>query len=70
MSAATLERVELESDLRRAVDRRELRLHYQPLVDLATERIVGLEALDPLGAPDPRPRAAAVDSSRWPRRPA
>ena len=45
MSAATLERVELENDLRRALDRDELRLHYQPIVDLATDRIVGLEAL-------------------------
>jgi EAL domain-containing protein (putative c-di-GMP-specific phosphodiesterase class I) len=45
MSAATLERVELENDLRQALDRQELRLHYQPLVDLATERIVGVEAL-------------------------
>jgi len=45
MSAATLERVELENDLRGALDRRELRLHYQPIVDLATDRIVGLEAL-------------------------
>ncbi|HEV7809282.1 MAG TPA: diguanylate cyclase, partial [Candidatus Limnocylindrales bacterium] len=45
MSAATLERVELENDLRRALERHELRLHYQPLVDLQTERIVGLEAL-------------------------
>ncbi|HET7031179.1 MAG TPA: diguanylate cyclase [Candidatus Limnocylindrales bacterium] len=45
MSAATLERVELENDLRRALDRNELRLHYQPLVDLATDRIVGVEAL-------------------------
>ncbi|HET9613993.1 MAG TPA: diguanylate cyclase [Candidatus Limnocylindrales bacterium] len=45
MSAATMERVELENDLRRALERRELRLHYQPLVDLATERIVGFEAL-------------------------
>jgi diguanylate cyclase (GGDEF)-like protein len=45
MSAATLERVELENDLRRALDRDELRLHYQPIVDFATDRIVGLEAL-------------------------
>ena len=45
MSEATLERVELENDLRLALDRNELRLHYQPLVDLATDRIVGLEAL-------------------------
>jgi diguanylate cyclase (GGDEF)-like protein len=45
MSGATLARVEFENDLRGAIDRGELRLHYQPLVDLATERIVGLEAL-------------------------
>ncbi|HEY8437994.1 MAG TPA: diguanylate cyclase [Candidatus Limnocylindrales bacterium] len=45
MSAETMERVELENDLRRALERHELRLHYQPLVDLPTERIVGLEAL-------------------------
>ncbi len=45
MSAATLERVELENDLRRALERDELVLHYQPIVDLATDRIVGLEAL-------------------------
>ena len=45
MSAAVTERLDLENDLRRAVERGELRLHYQPLVDLATSRIVGLEAL-------------------------
>jgi diguanylate cyclase (GGDEF)-like protein len=45
MSAATMERVELENDIRRALERDELRLHYQPLIDLASDRIVGVEAL-------------------------
>jgi diguanylate cyclase (GGDEF)-like protein len=35
----------LESALRRAMDRQQLRLHYQPQIDLATGLIVGAEAL-------------------------
>ncbi|WP_373511042.1 putative bifunctional diguanylate cyclase/phosphodiesterase, partial [Thiocapsa sp.] len=39
------ERVTLTSELNRAIERNELVLHYQPLVETATGRITGLEAL-------------------------
>ncbi|HET8785085.1 MAG TPA: EAL domain-containing protein, partial [Candidatus Limnocylindrales bacterium] len=45
MSDQTLERVDLENDLRLALTREELRLHYQPLVDLRTGDVLGFEAL-------------------------
>jgi diguanylate cyclase (GGDEF)-like protein len=45
MSHQTIERIDLESDLRRGIERGELRLHYQPMIDLPTDRIVGFEAL-------------------------
>jgi diguanylate cyclase (GGDEF)-like protein/PAS domain S-box-containing protein len=39
------ERFELENNLRRALERGEFELHYQPRVDLATNRVVACEAL-------------------------
>ncbi len=41
----SLDRLSLEIDLRKSVDRRELLLHYQPIVDLGTGRMVGMESL-------------------------
>ncbi|HET9095690.1 MAG TPA: EAL domain-containing protein, partial [Candidatus Baltobacteraceae bacterium] len=43
--AAAMERLQLETDLRYAVERNELRLHYQPIIDVTTNRLVGAEAL-------------------------
>lgn len=43
--AAATARLTLESDLRLALDRSELRLHYQPVIDLKTGTPVGFEAL-------------------------
>jgi diguanylate cyclase (GGDEF)-like protein len=45
MNVHTLERLELESDLRRALERGEFFLHYQPKVEITSGLITGVEAL-------------------------
>jgi diguanylate cyclase (GGDEF)-like protein len=45
MHEALVEQLELEADLRGAVDRDEFVVHYQPIVDLASGDILGAEAL-------------------------
>lgn len=45
MHAEAQERMELENDLHHVLERNELVLHYQPIVNLATRRVVGAESL-------------------------
>ena len=45
MRTQAVERLDLESDLRRAIDNREFVLYYQPKVSLKSNKIMGVEAL-------------------------
>lgn len=45
LHAAAVARLKLESDLRRSLERNELLLHYQPIIDLSTRELFGFEAL-------------------------
>ena len=45
LDAKTSQRLSLESELRRALNRGEFLLHYQPKFDLAARRVTGFEAL-------------------------
>ncbi|MES2264434.1 MAG: EAL domain-containing protein [Pseudomonadota bacterium] len=45
MNARSLERLQLEAELRHALARNEFILHYQPQLDLRSGRVTGMEAL-------------------------
>ncbi|HKE94198.1 MAG TPA: diguanylate cyclase, partial [Povalibacter sp.] len=45
LNALITQRLELENKLRRALERQQFELHYQPRVDMQTRRVVGAEAL-------------------------
>lgn len=45
MREVILERISLNNDLRKAIQKHEFQLHYQPILSLVDRRIVGFEAL-------------------------
>ncbi len=45
MHTQAVKRLKVETDLRKALDRHELEVYYQPIVRLQTEEIMGFEAL-------------------------
>ncbi|WP_088891317.1 bifunctional diguanylate cyclase/phosphodiesterase [Leptolyngbya ohadii] len=45
MHTQTVERLQLETDLRRALDRQEFIVYYQPIFDIITGQMTGFEAL-------------------------
>jgi diguanylate cyclase (GGDEF)-like protein/PAS domain S-box-containing protein len=45
MQEASQERAHLESGLRRALPREEFTLHYQPILEMSSRRVLGVEAL-------------------------
>ncbi len=45
MHAEAIQRLHLENDLRRAIDQKQFRAYYQPIIDISNNRLVGFEAL-------------------------
>jgi len=64
LTQAARERIELDARLHRALEQNELRVYYQPQIDIASGRIVGAEALvrwqDPREGLIPPPRFIPV----------
>ncbi len=69
LGAAFQARLEMETDLRHALDRGELCLHYQPIYTAADNRQTAYEALSRWPHPEPWFRASRASSSHWRKRP-
>ena len=68
MRERALARLQVETDLRRGIERQELRLYYQPILRLNSERLFGFEALVRWQHPQ-RGLVLPADSLPWPRKP-
>ncbi len=51
-NADVVEKIKLEKSLKNALDANEFRIHYQPIIDVKTNRIAGFEALMRWNNPD------------------
>ena len=58
MRSRKTDRLTMESELRRAIEREEIKVLYQPIVRLEDRAIAGFEALGALGSPQTRPPVA------------
>jgi diguanylate cyclase (GGDEF)-like protein len=65
MHEDVVRRLEIASDLQRALSDGEFTLHYQPIVNLETSRVTGAEALVRWWREDKESRAGATGEGRW-----